>query len=163
MGLTTPPRPLTEYSRRGIAAGSPVEKFIEGASQTYKAGAPIILASGKVIEATSPVNATNKAVGLAVAKATGVTNAEALSLALDPAYMLFEGTLSNATAGTHTLAQTDIGLIYPILKDSGTGNWYLDANATAAAGGFVVAAREPIGTVDARVIFRVTRGLIQGS
>ena len=140
----------------------PKRRFREGAGQTYQAKAPIVLASGLAIEATSPVSATSQAVGLANTKATGVMNAEVLSLSIEPSSMGFEANLSDATAGTHTLAQTDVGLVYPVTKDTATGNWYLDAASASSEGGFVVGYRDPIGTVDARVYFRFTCGCIQG-
>lgn len=169
MALAKAPVYIQAGPRRGVAGGTPLEKYTEGASQSYVRSAPLILSSGKLVESTSPISSSNKLVGFAEAKATGVTDSEVLVVVPAPDYMCFIGTLSDATAGTHTSAITDIGIIYGILKDTGSpitalrGRWYLDANGGAATdGGLVIAFIDPIGTVDARCIFRITRPAILG-
>ena len=161
MALTNTPK-LPAIQRKYGASGTPLDKYIEGASQTYLAMSPVILSSGKVIQSTSPLSSSNKTIGLANVKASGTTNAECLVLDVAPDALYIEMTLSDSTAGTHTLAQTDIGLIYPVTKDSVSNIWYLDANATSTDGVLVQRAKDPIGTVDARVLGKLTRPAILG-
>jgi hypothetical protein len=140
----------------------------EKASQTYKAGSPVQDDdAGLITESASPVDGsavTKRMIGIAVADATGVTSADVHIQAVLPDGVLLEITLSDATAGTHTLAQTDQWKIYPITKDTATGHWYLDANAVSDSGGAVVVEfKDKIGTVDARVYAKVTRAAIGGA
>jgi hypothetical protein len=161
MALTNKMLRLTVGHRRGIAAGTPMETAGEGATQTFKEGAPLILASGLLIESTSPLSSTNKTVGFSNGPASGVTSKPTTYVeAIDD--VEFEATLSNATAGTATLAITDVGLIYPVTKDPATGNWYLDKNATSTDGGLITRLKDPVGTVDGRVFFVLTRPCVLG-
>lgn len=163
MALTNKPRPMTVGYRAGIAAGTPMEEYTEGATQSWKDFAPVILSSGKLVESTSPLSSTNKLVGFANGPATGVTDKKTSVVSADDD-VEFEATLSNSTAGTATLAQTDVGLIYPITKDPtfSTGFWYLDKNAAATDGLYVTRLKDAIGTVDGRVYGKLTRGQVLG-
>lgn len=165
MALTNKPRALNIAKPFGLAA-SPQLHGKEKASQTYKAGAPLIDDdSGLLTESTSPIDATavgKRTLGLALAAASGTTSKDVPIALLGP-NVLVEATLSDSTAGTHTLAQTDQWKIFPVTKDPtfSTGNWYLDANAVSDPGGaIVVEFRDPIGTVDGRVLCIFTSGAI---
>src|SRR5439155_25746895 len=118
--------------------------------------------AGSIVESKSPVDGlanTQRTIGLAVADATGKTGSDVHMVSLIGDDVELEVTLSNATAGTHTLVQGDQWKIYPLTKASG-GHWYLDAAAPAASGAVVMRFKDPIGTVDARVYARVTRPAI---
>lgn len=161
MALTNKPLPLRVAHLEGLVA-IPVIHGVEKASQTYKKGAPLQDDdAGRLTESASPIDAsgvTKRAIGLALNDATGTTGKDA-PIALVGEYTIFEGTLSDATAGTHTLAQADQFETYPVTKDGtfSTGNWYLDANAKAnSGGGMIVELKDPIGTVDGRVFFIFT-------
>jgi hypothetical protein len=162
MALTNKMLRPTVGHRRGIAAGTPMESAPEAAAQTFKEFAPVILTSGTIVESTSPISSTNKLIGFATGPASGVT-ARACTYVEATADVEFEFTLSNATAGTATLAQTDVGLIYPITKDTATGNWYLDKNATSTDGGLITRLKDPVGTVDGRVFVAITRPAVLGA
>jgi hypothetical protein len=76
----------------------------------------------------------------------------------------FIGTLSNGSTGTHTLVAADIGSIFGLTQDAGNQFWYLDANITTTAAGAcveVVGLVDPIGTVNGRVEFKVTKAAQQ--
>ena len=163
---TTPPAPITFGKALGGRAGVPILWGIEGTTQSYKAGSPLIFSSGTLVAATSPLSSSNLCIGFAAADASGTTGAKA---PYHPAIvgLLWEGTLTK-TASTNALVATNIGLIYAITKDTVSGNWYLEATATATDGGLVWEARDisQIGNavtgVDARVYFALTRPQVLG-
>lgn len=158
MALTNTPKRIiavkniTSY-HTGVLTGG------EKASQTYVKGAALQDDdAGRITESTSPVDGSavgKRCLGFAQAAASGTTDKDVMiDYAGDGA--LFEATLSDTTAGTHTLVLADKFQTYPITKDGVSGIWYLDANAVSADGGFIVSFKDPVGTVDARVIFKVT-------
>src|SRR3990170_3616457 len=157
MALTTQPKRAQFVQTIGLSS-APIVTGHERASQTFVAGAFLIDdEGGRVTPSTSPIDASSVAkrtIGMALAPAIGTTSAD-IPIALAGPYTVFEGTLSDATAGTHTLAQADMWLVYPPTK--GTTHWYLDAAAVSdTGGGLVIGLKDAIGTVDGRVYFIVT-------
>lgn len=159
---------LTNKPKQALAAGiigfvgTPVLHGVEKATQTYKKGAFIQDDdAGRITESASPIDAsavTKRTFGLAMQDATGVTGADVPLIWVGPNTVI-ELTLSDSTAGTHTLAQADQWKVFPITKDPtfSTGVWYADANAVSDTGGIVIVEfKDPIGTVDARVYGIVT-------
>ena len=157
MALLTEPKQVAfsymigEYSARLIHGE-------EKASQTYIKGTFLQDDdSGRMVTSVSPIDGsgvTKRAIGLGLFKATGTTDADVTMVMVD-ANTVFEATLSDATATTHTLAQADKWQTFPVTKTA-TGNWYLDAAAVAANGGLVIGFKDAIGVVDARVFFILT-------
>jgi len=156
MPLTNQPQALKLASPFGMNADVVIHGA-ERASQTYKKGALLQDDdAGLITETATPCDGsgvTHRAFGLATADATGTTSHDVLMDYIGP-YTVLEGTLSNATAGTHTLAVGDKFQTYPLIK--GTYNWYLDANAVAANGAFILDFKDAVGTVDGRVYFVLT-------
>lgn len=161
MSLTTTPK-AAAFAKTLFGGAGPMLHGFEKASSTYLKGAFLIDDdSGYVTESTSPIDASavgKRTFGFALAAATGTTGSATTGpnvAMLDVTAMtVFEGTLSDATAGTHTLAIADMHKVYPITKST---NWYLDANAVSdTGGGRVVGFKDAIGTVDGRVYFIVT-------
>lgn len=158
MALTTQPRRVHYAGPIAGLTTMPVVTGVEKASQTYVAGAFVVDDdSGRITESTSPIDASavaKRTIGMALESASGTTG-DPVPIAWATPFTVFEGTLSDATAGTHTLAQADQWKVYPITK--GSANWYLDANAVSdTGGGLVIGFKDPIGTVDGRVYFIVT-------
>lgn len=161
MALTSKPK------RAGLAKSNGLTSAImysgeEKASSTYKQGAFLIDDdAGRMTESTSPIDASavaKRTLGMALADASGTTDAQVLFVPVGEAEV-FSATLSDSTAGTHTLAQADKWAVYPITKDPthSTGFWYLDANAVSdTGGGLIVGFQGAIGDVDAVVYFIVT-------
>src|SRR5574342_198580 len=152
--LTTQPK-AAQFAYTIGQTAAPIIHGEEKATQTYKAGAFVIDDdSGLITESTSPIDASavaKRTIGMARDAATGTTSAD-VSIFFATQTTVFEGTLSDATAGTHTLAATDKFKVYPITK--GDANWYLDANAVSdTGGGLVIGFKDPVGTVDGRVYF----------
>jgi len=161
MPLTTTPKAAT-FAKTLYGGAAPMLDGYEKASQTFIKGAFLIDDdSGYVTESTSPIDASavaKRTFGFAEAPASGVTGTAATGPNIrfvDVTVMtVFEATLSDATAGTHTLAIADMHKVYPITKST---HWYLDANAVSdTGGGRIVGFKDPIGTVDGRVYFICT-------
>lgn len=157
MPLTTQPQKAFVAKLAGLSS-SPIFHGVEKAAATYKQGAFLIDDdAGRLTETTSPLSAaavTGRSFGMAMYDASGVTDADVAFTWLGPNVIL-EMTLSDATAGTLTLAQTHQWKVYPILK--GTANWYVDGAAVSdTGGGLVIGFKDPIGTVDARVYVVLT-------
>lgn len=156
-----------------------IEDHIEGATQTYPAGSPVVLTGGYIVAAASPATdiygfaveaGHNVAAGAAKCHVIRVTEAH------EVVANLLEGGAAN-----HTIAITDIGspvdLIYDAnLLGTGLGGWYFDT--PAAAGGSVIvtslagdqvppSGRGPsrfaeVGDINARVRARVLTAVITG-
>lgn len=161
MALTTRPKQALVARLAGLSS-VPTFHGAEKASQTYKKGSFLQDDdSGLITASASPIDAsavTKRTFGMALQDATGTTSADVPFVWVGPQTVI-EITLSDSTAGTHTLAQTDQWKVYPITLDPtfSTGVWYLDANAVSdTGGGVVVGFKDAIGTVDARVYCVVT-------
>lgn len=162
MALTNQPKPAYVDRCLGMTS-SPVLTGPEKASSTFKRGAFLIDDdAGFVTESTSPIDASSVAkrtFGMALHDATGVTSANVEFIWITP-NVIIEITLTELTAGTHTLVQADLYAVYPITK--ATANWYLNADAVSdTGGGIVVGFKDPVGTVDARVYMAVSN-LVRG-
>ncbi len=156
MALTSKPKQASVVRPAGLSS-IPTFHGVEKASQTYKKGAFLIDDdAGRLTPSTSPIDASavaKRAFGMALFDATGVTGADVPFVWLGP-QTIIRMTLSDSTAGTHTLAQADQWKVYPITLDPtfSTGIWYLDAAAVSdTGGGIVVGFEDAIGTVDAMV------------
>lgn len=135
----------------------PINHGIETASSTWKAGAPLIFASGKLAISTAPIDATDMTVGFSLTNATGTTDHDTIYVpAL--ANVVFIGwllaTSGGASLDTHVLAQTDVGTTHAIQTDSASGKWYVDYSNTSDKAAYIVGLVDAIGTVG-RVYFKV--------
>jgi hypothetical protein len=106
------------------------EAFPEAATQTFKQGACVVLASGYLQEAGA-----DPTVVMGIASGPG-HNKASVNLVQQSVYLagfgnLFQGNLDDGAAGVQTAA-TDRGLSYGIAKHSGTGTWYVDKTETTA-------------------------------
>lgn len=137
----------------GAWEGSLIQHGIEGTSQTWKVGAPLVVSSGKLIEATTSTSAKSGVVGIALAAASGVANTDVPYVPLSPDVQTFQGTvdgtLSSSNApGTGTLTQANMYTGGTLQKDAASGKWFLNNTAT---GDFIFeAAIDPVGTVNGR-------------
>jgi hypothetical protein len=88
-----------------------------------------------------------------------------LGMVLATESMEFQATYGDsATAANAVLAQVQVGAIRGLTKDAGNGFWYVDNNITTAAGGACVEIIElvdPVGTLNGKVIFKVTKAAQQ--
>lgn len=142
---------------RGTSAHPSTEDF-EGATQTFKKGSPLVASGGYLIEATSPLTTPASLVGIADEPgennaAAGVKKVRYMPL---PEGAVFEGTLQDGGLTT-TLVATDKFTSVSIVKDTGTGKWYLDRDTAAATDGVahIVGFKDAVGATDPVVYFQV--------
>lgn len=162
--------PFDVKDREG-SYSTPVLSYLEGASQTYKKGAPLINGAttevGYLIEAAIANPATYTGlVGVALANAENLahgaadpTTGDSYHLAYPPNDdLIFIGQLdASATtlaAGTHALAQTDLWAQYGITHDATSGFWYVNFSDTTDVRVVVVELIDPLGTIAGRVAFK---------
>lgn len=126
----------------------PVHSGIEAATQTWKKGAPLVYASGKLTEATDAADQAAMA-GMAAHVASGVTDTAVKYVPFIPG-VVFEVTLMTGAEADFTLVQTNIGLAYGIAK-AVSGAWFLDNADTTNPEFRVVGFKDPVGTVNGRV------------
>ena len=134
-----------------------IQHGIEGTSQTWKVGAPLVVSSGKLIEATTSTSAKSGIIGIALAPASGVANTDVMYVPLSPDSLTFQGTIdgtlsSSNAPGTGTLTQANMYTGGTLQKDAASGLWFLNNTAT---GDFIFVAAigpdSPVGTVNGRV------------
>jgi hypothetical protein len=130
---------ITPVSNMYGPNNNPVWHGIEAASQSWKAGMPLINSSGSLaIAATLPTLGT--VIGISIAAATGVTGAD---VPFTPILngMLWEITLdvlsSTTVTGTGTVAQTDFWNKFNLSLDTVGVNFYLN-QASSSAGGLLL-------------------------
>ena len=109
---------------------TPSMELPEGASQTFKAGALCVFASGYVAECgADPALIT----GLATRDGrNGTAGLYRQGFILAHPSTLYKGYLdTSASEGAGTNAATDRGLSYGVAKNSATGKWYVDKTETS--------------------------------
>lgn len=150
--------------------------YTEAATQTFKQGALLVVASGLVQEAGTVGAGSDTETIVGVAAAAGQNNTLANKLTqVEPALpgVVFEGLLGNTADDLYALAAAfaDIGSACAFSKDATNGGWFLNATtktATVPAAGAagiaqlfnvanararIVGYKDPIGTVNGRVYF----------
>lgn len=137
-----------------------IQSGIEASGQTWKVGAPLINSSGSLAEASTGTGGyAGTIIGFAIANATGVTGAAASFVPAIPTLTFagtVDGTLSSTNApGTGSLAQSGIWGGLGLQKDAASGLWYLCTTGTASF--IVVAAIDPVATVNGRVRVQILR------
>jgi hypothetical protein len=91
-----------------------VERFPEGASQTFVPGSPVMLASGLVVKWTT----TNKILGFAVRAGQNTTGAECEVIVMHPGLSFYANLVSGADPeGTpYALLAADLGVKYDLAE-----------------------------------------------
>lgn len=141
-----------------------VEHGIEGATQSYKIGAPLVNSSGSLVEAsTGTTGYAGLIVGFALAAATGVTGADVPFVPAVQGLCMsgtVDGTLSASNApGTGSVAQTAVWGGIGLQKDAASGYWYLCTTGTASF--IIVGLIDPAATVNGRVRVQILRAQTQ--
>jgi hypothetical protein len=110
----------------------PRQEFPEAATQTFKAGAPVVLQAGYLQECGA-----NPPLIMGIASKDGQSGASAGAKAqvvfLAHPDTLFIGNLDASAAGTGVGAATDRGKMYGITKYASGGKWSVDTDKAAAA------------------------------
>lgn len=144
--------PLKASSLR-LGGAFPSEHGIEGASQSWKAGAVLKASSGKIIEATADDVAD--LLGISLSAASGTTDNPVHFVPAWPE-ILFEGNLEDQANSDHALVQANLYGRFALQKTAG-GIWYLDENDTTNDATVVVRLDPSIGAIGdirARVLFQ---------
>lgn len=160
MATTHVKRTLSIYRQEG--KGGVIEDRVPGeeASQSYKAGAPLVYdATDKDIEVWAGTTDATKIIGIAAKDATGTT-AAAVPYYEANDYNLFEGTLINNTTD-YVLLGTEVGTAYSLIASSvaPTTNWYIDVADVTTKKVEVVGLISAVGDTNPRVIFRFIGGM----
>lgn len=144
-------------SRRQGLGSTPSYHGAEGASQTFKRGAPLVFNSaGYLVEASNPIDPAEQIVGFA--RSNGQNgSAGANDIVYTPAlpHVIFEGVLEDGTNFLHSLAQTNVGESFNIAKDTASGAWFLDENVPGDACALVIELVDAVATAPGRVRFIV--------
>ena len=123
----------------------------EAATQSWVAGAVLILSSGKLAQASADPVAN--IIGIAAGPATGTTNS------LVPFYpaglnIVWEATYEDQSNEDHALVIGDMYTLHALQVDS-SGNWYVDENDTTATSCMIIAPRDWDDVTNATVRARV--------
>ncbi len=179
--------PFTIFQVVGSSDALPQQRRMgEGASKTFHVGVPLVLSSGFLQESGAISSATPAIIGMSSEFAhnlatagtapfggSGVTygsvpnQSSAVNVPIGApmadgncgVYIannttIFQGKTDDAC----TLAATNVGVIYGLTKDTGTGQWFVDTTITTTGGGACVEVLQlidAVGTVGGRVSFRV--------
>ncbi len=129
---------------------------LEASSQTFKQGAPLVNSSGFLAVATTPIDTGDAIVGFAARDGLNDTAHSVVLYVPALPQVVFEGVLSDSNTSSHTLAQADMYGKYALAVDATSLAWYIDFFNTTNPCAFIFKNLDPIGTVDARVLFIVT-------
>jgi hypothetical protein len=123
--------------------------FLEGAAQTFKVGAVVVLTAGKLVKAaTAPVAAI---VGIAAEAASGVTDRKIGVLVADEI-----GEFQGRVQDTGALALAQVGAQYGLVLDSVGGKDIFRVNVSDTTNKAVVVTEliDAVGDVNGRVGFK---------
>lgn len=179
--------PITIWQLLGSTAALPQQKRLpEGASKTFKVGVPVVLTTGAIAESgvitgaativgfssepahnlttlgTAPIGGSGTTFGSVPNQSSAVNVPIGAPMAdgncgvyIASNETIFQG----KTASNYTITGATRGAIFGLTKDSGTAQWFVDTDITAANSGAileVVDLVDPVGTVGGQVAFRVT-------
>jgi len=145
----------------------PQQLWPEGASQSFKIGAPLSFSSGKLIITANVL--TPSIAGIALSNASGTSTTEAtanIQTVVPLASVVFavscDTTTTSGTAALGTGKPTDfnVGGTYQLLEDSTSGNYYVGTGTSNAV--FQIVGYDPTlastinGPVYARILTSVT-------
>lgn len=141
-----------------ISGNSPeIRYYPEAASQSFKAGELVYLASGKVtICGADP----SLILGMAMEDATGTTNTD-LAVAIANKDTVFEGNVYHGTPASAITAITDVGTDYGVVNAD--NKWYVDVSDTSNVRILVrdLSKKDAVGDTYGRVLFQVMQDYCQ--
>jgi hypothetical protein len=172
---------IGEKALQTFLQGTPVQVDLAGATGFIIANPPIVSVATAIIAGFSQENGhnlTTSGVGQTLTTGQGVPNQPSAVIipigapAVDGTVGLwvadenttFTGILGGSTNGNPALAQSMVGAIRGLTKDAGNSFWYVDNDITTTAGGAcleILSLIDPVGTVNGRVEFRVTKAAQQ--
>lgn len=179
--------PFTIYQIVGSSDAAPQQRRMpEAASKTFHVGVPVVLSAGYIQESGAISSGTPAIIGMSSEPAhnlasagvapqggSGVTYGSVqnqtsavnvpigapMADGLCGVYIannttIFQGVTDDAC----TLAVTNVGVIYGLTKDTGTGQWFVDTTITSTGSGACVEVLQlidAVGVVGGKVSFRV--------
>lgn len=155
MALDVPlSRTIRPSQRLGLYA-TPSLVGPEGATQTFKKGAPLIASGGYLVVAAA--DATSGIIGFAEEDAHNDAVAGTHSIGYTPAlpHVVFEAVLEDQANFNHVSAVTNRFVKYALQTDPVSLAWFLDENDTGNGVGLVVDFVDAVGTTKATVLFIV--------
>lgn len=131
----------------------------EGASQSYKRGSVLVVASGLVIKGTSGNDAPTllTVLGVADAPASGTTSKAVPIIPALPG-VVFEGNLDAGSGTTALTVASHMFTNFGLTLDSTTDHWYVDSSDTTDIRVCVIGFKDPAATVNGRVYFTFLHG-----
>lgn len=135
-----------------LSGGNPVRwHFPEAASQSFKAGEMVYLASGKV---TVCANNAQVILGMACADATGTTDADCEVILATPD-QIFEASVYHATAASAITAVAQVGENYGIEVVSNKVYVAIDETSTIAVRVIGLSPKDKVGDQYGKLLFKV--------
>lgn len=143
---------------RTISGASPqIVKVPEAASQSYKAGEFVYLASGK---ATACADDATTILGMAAHDATGTTDADAFVYAANTD-TVFEANVYHSTAASAITAITQVGVNYALQVDSNKAYVDIEDTTNDAFRVIAISSKDNVGDQYGRVEFQVLDAVSQ--
>jgi predicted RecA/RadA family phage recombinase len=134
-----------------------IRRYPEAASQSFKKGELVYLASGKVtICGADP----SLILGMAMEDATGTTDTS-IAVAIANKDTVFEGNVYHGTPASAITAVTDIGTDYGVVNAN--NKWYVDVSDTSNVRILVrdLSKKDVVGDTYGRVLFQVMQDYCQ--
>lgn len=134
MAKTYPKKALTLHHYNDPYLSAVQRKLPEGAAQTFKAGWPLKLASGLLLEWVNLGDAVIAA--FAMEDASGVTGQEINVVFCEPAKLRLEANFLGSAGADNVLAAADLGTVRTLVKnanliDTGVAGWHFGDTTTA--------------------------------
>ena len=134
----------------------PMLKGLEGASQTFERGAPIVrgASSSAGYLVTGAANmAAGTIVGVAQRNGKNTTRGQSLEFVPPLPGVVFEAQVHHASAASAVIAQTDRYSSFGLQVDASTLNWYINKADTSAPEVTIIDFIDAVGTLNGRVKF----------
>lgn len=131
--------------------------YPEGATQSFKIGAPVILSSVSGQETsviTAAADPETRILGLAAEAATGTTGSM-ISIWIADSDAEFMGVIEDGAA----LLRTNVDTLYALVYDSTNTIWRVDTSDTSHDSVVVTSLIDDVGTVNGRVSFAFIPGV----
>ncbi len=126
-------QPIALVSMLGLYSDPILPGQVEGSSQTFKKGVPLVWSSGKIVEASANPTAI---VGISSGPGQNLTTSPGCNVIPVLKSLVFEISIDVASGGnaggTGSLTTANIGTTYGITKDGASSQWYLDTAKNAA-------------------------------
>jgi len=122
--------------------------FLEGAAQTFRAGALVVLSAGRIVKGASDP-AANTVVGIAAEKASGVQNTK-IGVYIADENAEFQGRVQD----TGALALAQVGAQFGIVLDAVNDIFRVDLSDTTNKVLTITELIDAVGDINGKVVFK---------